>query len=132
MSQPANSVMVAPSRSCTARSGVSLVEVTCLILAVRGTGVDMATLTSEQVASELAATTGWTVSDGQLTRTVTRKDFRDALLFLNAVGFLAERANHHPDVQVSWNKVSLNLVSHSAGGLTEKDFALAREISELT
>jgi 4a-hydroxytetrahydrobiopterin dehydratase len=92
----------------------------------------MATLTSEQVASELAATPGWTVSDGQLTRTETRKDFRDALLFVNAVGFLAERANHHPDVQVSWNKVTLNLVSHSAGGLTEKDFALAREISELT
>jgi 4a-hydroxytetrahydrobiopterin dehydratase len=108
------------------------VEVTCLILAVPGTVVDMATLTSEQVASELAATPGWTVSDGQLTRTVTSKDFRDALLFVNAVGFLAERANHHPDVQVSWNKVTLNLISHSAGGLTEKDFALAREISELT
>jgi 4a-hydroxytetrahydrobiopterin dehydratase len=92
----------------------------------------MATLTSEQVASELTATPGWTISDGQLTRTVTRTDFRDALLFVNAVGFLAERANHHPDVQVSWNKVTLNLVSHSAGGLTEKDFALAREISELT
>src|ERR1700733_12686454 len=131
MSQPANSVMVAPSRSCTALRGVSWVEVTCTILAVPGTVVDMATLTSEQVASELAATPGWTVSDGQLTRTVTRKDFRDALLFLNAVGFLAERANHHPDVQVSWNKVTLNLISHSAGGLTEKDFALAREISEL-
>ena len=49
-------------------------------------------------AAELAATPGWTVSDGQLTRTVTRKDFRDALLFVNAVGFLAERANHHPDI----------------------------------
>lgn len=107
-------------------------EVTCLILAVTGTVGGMATLTSEQVASELATTPGWTVSDGQLTRTVTRKDFRDALLFLNAVGFIAERANHHPDVQVSWNKVTLNLVSHSAGGLTENDFALAREISELT
>ena len=91
MSQPANSVIVAPSRSCTARSGVSrTVEVTCLILAVTGYGrLDMATLTSEQVASELAATPGWPVSDGQLTRTVTRKDFRDALLFVNAVGFLA-------------------------------------------
>ena len=107
------------------------VEVTCLILAVPGTVIGMATLTYEQVASELAATPGWTVSDGELTRTVTRKDFRDALLFVNAVGFLAERANHHPDVQLSWNKVTLNLVSHSAGGLTEKDFALAREISEL-
>jgi 4a-hydroxytetrahydrobiopterin dehydratase len=124
--------MVAPSRSCTARRGVSRVEVTCLILAVTGTVVGMATLTPEQVASELAATTGWTISDGQLTRTVTRKDFRDALLFVNAVGFLAERANHHPDVKLAWNAVTLTLISHSAGGLTEKDFALAREISDLT
>ena len=108
------------------------VEVTCLILAVTGTVGGMATLTSEQVASELAATPGWTVSDGQLTRTVTRKDFRDALLLVNAVGFLAERANHHPDITINWNAVTLNLVSHSAGGLTENDFALAREISELT
>ena len=92
----------------------------------------MATLTSEQVASELAQTPDWTVSDGQLTRMVTRKDFRDALLFVNAVGFLAERANHHPDIAISWNKVTLNLVSHSAGGLTGKDFALAREISALS
>jgi 4a-hydroxytetrahydrobiopterin dehydratase len=92
----------------------------------------MATLTPEQVATELAATPGWQVSDGQLTRTVTRKDFRDALLFVNAVGFLAERANHHPDVLIAWNAVSLNLITLSAGGLTGNDFALAREINGLS
>ena len=92
----------------------------------------MATLSPEQVGIELEATPGWLVSDGQLTRTVTCADFRDALLFVNAVGFLAERANHHPDVAISWNAVTLTLISHSAGGLTGKDFALAREISELT
>lgn len=92
----------------------------------------MATLTPEQVATELTATPGWSLRDGQLTRTVTRKDFQDALLFVNAVGFFAERANHHPDISISWNAVTLNLVSHSAGGLTEKDFALAREISALS
>ena len=91
----------------------------------------MATFTPELVASELATTPGWTVSDGELTRTVTRKDFRDALLFVNAVGFLAERANHHPDVLISWNKVTLTLVTHAEGGLTKHDFALARQISEL-
>jgi 4a-hydroxytetrahydrobiopterin dehydratase len=91
----------------------------------------MATLTPEQVATELAATPGWQVSDGQLTRTVTGKDFRDSLLFVNAVGFLAERAGHHPDIAIAWNAVTLNLVSHSAGGLTDQDFALAREISQL-
>ncbi len=91
----------------------------------------MATLTAEQVTAELAATPDWAVTDGALTRTVTRRDFRDALLFVNAVGFLAERANHHPDILLSWNKVTLTLVTHSAGGLTEKDFALAREIAAL-
>jgi 4a-hydroxytetrahydrobiopterin dehydratase len=91
----------------------------------------MATLTPEQLATELATTPGWTIGDGQLTRTVTRADFGDALLFINAVGFLAQRANHHPDILLSWNKVTLNLVTHSAGGLTALDFALAREVSQL-
>jgi 4a-hydroxytetrahydrobiopterin dehydratase len=92
---------------------------------------DMATLTPEQVATELAQTPDWLAEDGQITRTVTRKDFRDALLFVNAVGFLAERANHHPDIVIAWNKVTLTLSTHSAGGLTGQDFALARQISEL-
>jgi 4a-hydroxytetrahydrobiopterin dehydratase len=91
----------------------------------------MDTLTAEQVNAEIAATPGWELADGQITTTVTRKDFKDALLFVNAVGYLAERANHHPDVLISWNKVTLNLVSHSAGGLTAKDFALARQVNDL-
>jgi 4a-hydroxytetrahydrobiopterin dehydratase len=91
----------------------------------------MAILTPEQVATELAATPDWLISDGQLTRTVTRKDFRDALLFVNAVGFLAERAQHHPDIAIAWNAVTLSLSTHSAGGLTERDFALARQVSDL-
>lgn len=107
------------------------VEVTSLILAVQGMQKGMATLTPQQVATGLAETPGWQVDDAQLTRTVTRKDFRDALLFVNAVGFLAERANHHPDILISWNKVTLTLSTHSEGGLTGRDFALAREINEL-
>ena len=91
----------------------------------------MTSLTSDQVTAELAATPGWELADGQISRTVTRKDFRDSLLFVNAVGFLAERANHHPDIFVSWNKVTLTLVTHSAGGLTAMDFALARQINDL-
>jgi 4a-hydroxytetrahydrobiopterin dehydratase len=91
----------------------------------------MATLDSEELAGELAATPGWVIGDGQLTRTVTGENFRDSLLFVNAVGFLAERANHHPDITISWNKVTLSLVTHSEGGPTAGDFALAREISPL-
>ena len=91
----------------------------------------MATLDSEELARELAATPGWLIDDGELTRTVTGENFRDSLLFVNAVGFLAERANHHPDIAISWNKVTLSLVTHSEGGLTAGDFALARQISPL-
>lgn len=91
----------------------------------------MTTLTTEQVESELTAIPDWSLKEGAITKTVTRKDFRDSLLYLNAVGYLAERANHHPDVAVSWNKVTLTLVTHSAGGLTAGDFALARQIDEL-
>jgi 4a-hydroxytetrahydrobiopterin dehydratase len=91
----------------------------------------MTVLSPEQVTAELTTTPGWQLDDGRLTRTVTRKDFRDALLFVNAVGFLAERANHHPDVLISWNAVTLTLISHSAGGLTGNDFSLARQLNDL-
>lgn len=91
----------------------------------------MATLNTDQVKSELATLKDWALSDGAITKTVTRKDFRDSLLYVNAVGYLAERANHHPDVAIAWNKVTLTLVTHSAGGLTAGDFALARQIDEL-
>jgi len=91
----------------------------------------MTLLTPDQVEAELTATPGWELADGQITKTVTRKDFGDALRYLNAVGYVAENANHHPDIAVSWNKVTLTLVSHSAGGLTDRDFALARSINAL-
>lgn len=81
--------------------------------------------------TELARLPDWSLKDGAITKTVTRKDFRDSLLYLNAVGYLAEQANHHPDVTVSWNKVTLTLVTHSEGGLTSGDFEMARQIDGL-
>ncbi|MBV9855309.1 MAG: 4a-hydroxytetrahydrobiopterin dehydratase [Streptosporangiaceae bacterium] len=91
----------------------------------------MELLTSERVTAELAATPGWELADGAITRTVSRADFRDALLYAGAVGYVAEQANHHPDILIQWNKVTLTLVTHSAGGLTDADFALARRITDL-
>jgi 4a-hydroxytetrahydrobiopterin dehydratase len=91
----------------------------------------MTLLTPDQVEVELAATPGWGLADGQIVKTVTLKDFGDALRYVNAVGYLAEKANHHPDIAMSWNKVTLTLVSHSAGGLTDRDFALARSVNAL-
>ena len=59
------------------------------------------------------------------------KDFVRAMGFVNSVALLAEKANHHPDIDIRWNAVTLTLSTHSAGGLTEKDFVLARKIDAL-
>jgi 4a-hydroxytetrahydrobiopterin dehydratase len=91
----------------------------------------MELLNDEQVETELATVPGWSQSDSSIVTVVARKDFRDALLFVSAIGYLAERAGHHPDVLIQWNKVTLTLSTHSAGGLTDADFALAREINAL-
>jgi 4a-hydroxytetrahydrobiopterin dehydratase len=91
----------------------------------------MELLTEDQIIAELAGVPAWTRDGGSITTVTHRADFRDALLYLGAVAYLAESANHHPDVAISWNKVTLTLSTHSAGGLTANDFALARQISAL-
>ena len=88
-------------------------------------------LTETQISAELAELPAWTHDGNEITTTTVRKDFRDSLLYLGAVAYLAEKANHHPDVAISWNRVTLTLSTHSAGGLTANDFALARQISAL-
>jgi 4a-hydroxytetrahydrobiopterin dehydratase len=89
-------------------------------------------LTEPQIAAELAAVPAWTREGNSITLVVRRKDFKDALLYLGAVAYLAETANHHPDITINWNRVTLTLSTHSAGGLTAGDFALARRISGLS
>lgn len=74
----------------------------------------------------------WQVNEGQLTRTFVLPSFAHALLFLGAVGQLAEAAGHHPDLFLrGYNKVTIQLITHSAGGLTEKDFDLAAQVDRL-
>jgi 4a-hydroxytetrahydrobiopterin dehydratase len=89
-------------------------------------------LTEAQITEALATVPAWTRDGTAITTVTQRQDFRDALLYLGAVAYLAESANHHPDVAISWNKVTLTLSTHSAGGLTANDFALARQISALS
>jgi 4a-hydroxytetrahydrobiopterin dehydratase len=91
----------------------------------------MELLKEDQITAELAETPGWTREGSQITRTIKRQDFRDALLLVGAVAFLAEQANHHPDILVQWNRVTLTLSTHSAGGLTAADFSMARQLSGL-
>ena len=91
----------------------------------------MSLLTESQITEELAGVPAWTRDGGSIITVTERQDFRDALLYVGAVAYLAESANHHPDVAIAWNKVTLTLSTHSAGGLTANDFALARQISAL-
>ena len=88
-------------------------------------------LTQTEVEQAAARTPGWTVTGSELARTFTLPTFPAALAFAAAVGHLAERAGHHPDILIQYRKVTLTLSTHSAGGLTAKDFALAGEIDAI-
>jgi 4a-hydroxytetrahydrobiopterin dehydratase len=88
-------------------------------------------LTEDEITAQLPALPGWARTGGSIAATFTRADFRDSLLFVGVVAYLAEAANHHPDVAIAWNKVTLTLSTHSAGGLTAADFALAGKITAL-
>jgi len=91
----------------------------------------MPALSPAEISVRLAAVPGWTVEGGELTRTFSFKDFAAALAFVNRVGQAAEHAGHHPDIDIRYNRVRLALVSHDAGGITEKDFALAVAVAAL-
>ncbi len=88
-------------------------------------------LSPTDAAARLAALPGWQIEAGELVHTFALADFRAALAFVNQVGELAEAAGHHPDIDIRYNRVRLSLVTHDAGGLTEKDFALAAQASKL-
>ncbi len=88
-------------------------------------------LTEEEITARLGSAAGWKRSGGEITKTVTLSDFANAILYVGAVAHLAQTANHHPDIAISWNRVTLTLSTHSAGGLTDADFALAARISAL-
>jgi 4a-hydroxytetrahydrobiopterin dehydratase len=83
------------------------------------------------IERELADTPGWEVAGDAIVRTVTFKDFKEAITFVNQVAVVAEEENHHPDITVRWNKVTLTQSTHDAGGLTEYDFRLARRLNTL-
>jgi 4a-hydroxytetrahydrobiopterin dehydratase len=73
----------------------------------------------------------WIDSDGALERTFELPSFREAIAFVNRVADLAEEANHHPDIAVSYRKVTLRWTTHSAGGITERDYELAARTDAL-
>jgi len=91
----------------------------------------MPVLTEHEINHSLESLPAWRVEASALRRNFKFGDFREAMSFVNSVAAVAERAGHHPDIDIRYNKVELALASHDAGGLTEKDFAVARDVDSI-
>jgi 4a-hydroxytetrahydrobiopterin dehydratase len=92
----------------------------------------MPKLEDASIATALAAVPQWQRQGDLISRTFQFKDFPAAVKFVNAVAVAAEQAWHHPDIDIRWNKVTLTLTTHDAGGLTQKDFDLAQQFDQLS
>jgi 4a-hydroxytetrahydrobiopterin dehydratase len=90
--------------------------------------VTMAVLSNEDVGARLGDLAGWQREGDAITRQFQFEDFVGSVDFVNRITPLAEGMNHHPDLAISWNKVTVTLSTHSEGGLTENDFELASKI----
>ena len=88
----------------------------------------MEKLAQEHIEQKLAKLPEWSGIGDAMQRTFSFESFTDAMAFVDRVAALAEEFQHHPDILIRYNKVTLTLSTHSAGGLTDKDFAFAREI----
>lgn len=91
----------------------------------------MAVLTDEQVDAALSGLNGWERKDGALRRSVTFPTFLDGIEAVRRVAERAEQKDHHPDIDIRWRTLTFALTTHSAGGLTAKDFDLAAAIDRI-
>lgn len=92
----------------------------------------MPLLPDDEVAAFIEAHPAWSWADRAISRTFEFSDFNTAMGFVTRVALDAEKANHHPDIDIRWNKVTVTLSTHSAGGLTERDLDLADTIDTRT
>jgi 4a-hydroxytetrahydrobiopterin dehydratase len=88
-------------------------------------------LSGAQVAERAALVPDWMLGEDVISCELEFEDFRESMAFVESVAKLAEEHDHHPDIFISYNHVRLDLSTHTAGGLTEKDFALAQDIDRL-
>ena len=87
-------------------------------------------LSASEIAERLKALPGWRLESGAVVRDYTTDGWPTTLMLVNAIGFVAEAADHHPDLAVSWGKVQVKLWTHSAGGVTPSDMELAKVIEQ--
>jgi len=85
-------------------------------------------LSSAEIQKKLNEVNGWQLVDKTIKKQFVFDSFMPAIRFVNRVAELAEAADHHPDIAINYRRVTMNLSTHSAGGLTQKDFALAEKI----
>jgi 4a-hydroxytetrahydrobiopterin dehydratase len=90
-----------------------------------------AVYTEPQIAERLRELPGWYFEDGWIRRVYKTDGWPTTLMLVNAIGYCAEAAYHHPDLTVTWGRVTVKLSTHSAGGITDKDFALAQRIEDV-
>ena len=89
-------------------------------------------LTPDEVATRLNDLRGWTLERDKITKLFTFEDFAEAVGFLDRITPVADAQNHHPDVSIHWNELTLALWTHASSGLTERDFRLAQTIDQMT
>ncbi|MGH7815593.1 MAG: 4a-hydroxytetrahydrobiopterin dehydratase [Candidatus Binataceae bacterium] len=88
----------------------------------------MAKLSSEEIAAKLNELPGWEYKDGVITKLYRFKEFLHGIEFVSKIAKIAEAADHHPGIAIDYTRVRFSCVTHSEGGVTKKDFKLAREI----
>jgi 4a-hydroxytetrahydrobiopterin dehydratase len=88
-------------------------------------------MTVDEARRRMPEVPGWELEGEQIRKKLTFKDFRDAIAFVVRLAFEAEEADHHPDILISYKRVTLTYSTHSAGGLTDKDFAGAAAANAL-
>lgn len=90
-----------------------------------------AKLSAEEITEKLSEVNNWDKRDEKIYRRFNFENFAEALEFVNKSGAVAEKLDHHPDITFGWGYAEFEITTHDAGGLTEKDFELARKIEEL-
>jgi 4a-hydroxytetrahydrobiopterin dehydratase len=88
-------------------------------------------LTPSQIKQKLSKLTGWSKRGKEIVRTFKFKDFHETMKFVNAVAKIANKENHHPDMEVGYNRCVVHYSSHDVGGLSERDFICAAKIQAL-
>jgi 4a-hydroxytetrahydrobiopterin dehydratase len=91
----------------------------------------MPKLSTAEIEAAIRDLPGWAHRDGMIAKTYAHDTFPEAILFVSAVAHLAEAANHHPDIDIRYSKVTLALVTHDQGGITTRDVSLAKQIEAI-